>query len=61
MEDAIARASYLRSRVSSHKLGRSAAILTALDVANVQLLACRLLLEHLCVFKYIALRRRRGS
>ena len=61
MEDAIARASFLRSRVSSHKLGRKAASLTALDVANVQLLARRLLLEHLGVFKYMDGPRRSRS
>ena len=56
VEDAIARASFLRSRVSSHRLGRMAASLTALDVANVQLLARRLLLEHIGAFKHMDLR-----
>jgi hypothetical protein len=55
VEDAIARASYLRSRVSSHRLSRRSASLTALDVANVQLLARRLLLEHIGAFKYMGL------
>jgi hypothetical protein len=54
VEDAIARASYLRSRVSSHRLSRRSASLTALDVANVQLLARRLLLEHMGAFKHMS-------
>jgi hypothetical protein len=61
VEDAIARASYLRSRVSSHRLSQRSASLTALDVANVQLLARRLLLEHMGVFKYMDLSRTPGK
>jgi hypothetical protein len=53
VEDAIARASFLRSRVSSHKLGRRASSLTPIDVGNVQLLARRLLLEHIGAFQYM--------
>lgn len=45
VEDAIARAAFLRSRVSSHRLGNRGAQLTVLDVLNVQLLARRLLLD----------------
>ncbi|HEY1749588.1 MAG TPA: hypothetical protein VGG11_22865 [Xanthobacteraceae bacterium] len=44
--DAIARASWLRSKVSAHRLSELSASLTALDVVNVQLLARRLLLEQ---------------
>lgn len=43
--EAVRLASQLRSRISSHRLGRLAANLTAHDVANVQHLARRLLLE----------------
>lgn len=43
--DAIARSSWLRSKVSSHRLSSLAASLTPYDVVNVQLLARRLLLE----------------
>jgi hypothetical protein len=43
--DAINYASWLRSRVSSHRLSRRAASLTIYDVVNVQMLARRLLLE----------------
>jgi hypothetical protein len=43
--DAIGHASWLRSRVSSHRLSRRAASLTIYDVQNVQMLARRLLLE----------------
>jgi hypothetical protein len=60
VEDAIARASFLRSKVSSHKLGRWAASLTVLDVANVQFLARRLPLEHLGALRYTGMRRRRS-
>jgi hypothetical protein len=45
--DAIAYASWLRSRVSSHRLGEAARSLTHYDVANVQHLARRLRLETL--------------
>jgi hypothetical protein len=43
--DAINYASWLRSRVSSHRLSRLVASLTIYDVVNVQMLARRLLLE----------------
>ena len=43
--DAISHASWLRSRVSSHRLSRRVASLTIYDVQNVQMLARRLLLE----------------
>jgi hypothetical protein len=45
--DAIAYASWLRSSVSSHRLSRLSRSLTIYDVANVQNLARRLLLEVL--------------
>jgi hypothetical protein len=45
--DAIAYSSWLRSRISSHRLGEVAKSLTQYDVANVQGLARRLLLERL--------------
>ncbi len=45
--DAIAYASWLRSKVASHKLSELAASLSPYDVANVQGLARRLLLETL--------------
>jgi hypothetical protein len=44
--DAIAQASWLRSRVSSHRFSNLAPGLTVMDVVNVQLLARRLLLER---------------
>ena len=43
--DAIRRASWLRSRVSSHKLSTRAASLTICDAVNVQMLGRRLLLD----------------
>lgn len=45
--DAIARASWLRSKVSSHKMPPLAAELTIYDVSNVQYVARRLLLSVL--------------
>ena len=45
--DAIAYASWLRSKVSAHKLGELASSLSFYDVINVQHLAQRLLLERL--------------
>ena len=45
--DAIAYASWLRSRISSHRLSNLAKSLTIYDVANVQHLSRRLLLERL--------------
>jgi hypothetical protein len=50
--EAIAYASWLRSRVSSHALGRLARSPTIYDVANVQHLARRLLLETLGFWRY---------
>jgi len=50
--DAIAHAGWLRSRVSSHKLTDRVASLSPYDVANVQHLARRLLLEHLGFLNY---------
>ena len=45
--DAIACASWLRSKVASHRLGELATSLSPYDVENVQGLATRLLLECL--------------
>ncbi len=45
--DAIAYASWLRSKVASHKLSVLASSLSPYDVANVQALACRLLQDSL--------------
>ena len=50
--DAIARASWLRSKISSHRLTQRVTSLSAYEVANVQHLARRLLLEHLGFWKY---------
>jgi len=50
--DAIAYASWLRSKISSHRLRPGVASLSVYDVANVQLLARRLLLEHLGFWKH---------
>jgi hypothetical protein len=50
--DAIAYSSWLRSRVSSHKLGRLSKSLTICDVSNVQHLARRLLQETLGFWHY---------
>ncbi|MBE0545893.1 MAG: hypothetical protein IH623_31580 [Verrucomicrobia bacterium] len=50
--DAIAHASWLRSKISSHRLKPDVASLSVYDVANVQHLARRLLLEHLDFWKY---------
>jgi len=50
--EAIAYASWLRSKVSSHRLSRLAKSLTIHDVANVQHLARRLLLEVLGFWRY---------
>ncbi len=50
--DAIAYASWLRSSVSAHRLPRLAQSLTIYDVANVQHLARRLLLEVLGFWGY---------
>jgi len=50
--DAIAYASWLRSKVSAHRLSRLAKSLTLYDVANVQHLARRLLLEALGFWRY---------
>ena len=54
--DAIDRSSYLRSKVASHKLATSeknkfVKVLSPYDVANVQLLARRLILEKLGLWK----------
>jgi hypothetical protein len=50
--DAIAYASYLRSSISSHRLPSLAKSLSIYDVANVQHLARRLLLETLGFWRY---------
>lgn len=50
--DAIAYASWLRSKVSAHRLSRLAKSLTIYDVANIQHLARRLLLETLGFWRY---------
>lgn len=50
--DAIAYASYLRSVISSHRLPSLARSLSIYDVANVQHLARRLLLETLGFWRY---------
>jgi len=50
--DAIAYASWLRSKVSAHRLSRLAKSLTIYDVANIQHLARRLLLESLGFWRY---------
>jgi len=50
--DAIAYASWLRSTVSAHKLAHLSKSLTICDVANVQHLARRLLLEVLGFWRY---------
>jgi hypothetical protein len=50
--DAIAYTSWLRSRVSAHKLGELSASLTYYDVLNAQHVARRLLLERLGFWRY---------
>lgn len=50
--DAIAYASWLRSKVSAHRLSKLAKSLTIYDVANVQHLSRRLLLETLGFWRY---------
>ena len=50
--EAIAYASWLRSKVSAHRLSMLAKSLTIYDVANVQHLARRLLLETLGFWRY---------
>jgi len=50
--DAIAHASWLRSKVSSHRLTDKVVSLSPYDVANVQHLARRLLLERLGFWNY---------
>jgi hypothetical protein len=50
--DAIAYASWLRSGISAHRLSPLAKSLTVYDVANVQHLARRLLLESLGFWRY---------
>ena len=50
--DAINNASWLRSRVSAHRFSPMAKSLTVYDVANVQHLARRLLLEVLGYWRY---------
>jgi len=50
--DAIAYASWLRSKISAHRLSKLAKSLTICDVANVQHLARRLLLESLGFWRY---------
>ena len=50
--DAIAYASWLRSKISSHRLGTLAGSLTVCDVANLQNLARRLLQEALGFWRY---------
>jgi hypothetical protein len=50
--DAIGYASWLRSKVSAHKLSRLSRSLTIYDVANVQHLSRRLILETLGFWRY---------
>lgn len=50
--EAIAYASWLRSKISAHRLSKLAKSLTVCDVANVQHLARRLLLETLGFWRY---------
>jgi len=50
--EAIAYASWLRSKISAHRLSMLAKSLTVCDVANVQHLARRLLLETLGFWRY---------
>jgi hypothetical protein len=50
--DAIARASWLRSKVSAHRLIAISSSLNYYDVANMQYLARRLLLESLGLWHY---------
>ena len=50
--EAIAYASWLRSKISAHRLPTLARSLTICDVANVQHLARRLLLETLAFWRY---------
>jgi hypothetical protein len=51
--DAIADASWLRSRVSAHGFSKLASSLSPYDVANVQHLARRLILESLGYWRYM--------
>jgi hypothetical protein len=55
--DAVARASWLRSKVSAHRLHALSASLNYYDVANMQYLARRLLLEALGLWRYRGRRR----
>lgn len=50
--DAIAHVSWLRSRISAHRLGKLAGSLNYYDVTNAQHLARRLLLETLGFWRY---------
>jgi len=50
--DAIADASWLRSKISSHRFSTKVAALSVYDVANVQHLARRMLLERLGFWRY---------
>jgi hypothetical protein len=50
--DAISYASWLRSKVSSHKINKLTSSLTPYDVENIQHLARRLLLESLGFWRY---------
>ncbi len=50
--DAIARASWLRSKVSAHRLHEISASLNYYDIANIHYLAGRLLLETLGLWRY---------
>ncbi len=56
--EAIAYASWLRSKVSAHRLSMLAKSLTIYDVANVQHLARRLLLETLGFWRYHQIKTR---
>jgi len=51
IEDALIAASWLRSRCSTHKYRTETQSITMFDVTNVQLLARRLLLERLDIWK----------
>ncbi len=51
--DAISYASWLRSKVSSHKINKLTSSLSPYDVENIQHLARRLLLESLGYWRYL--------
>jgi len=57
--DAISDASWLRSKVATHRFGKLASSLSPYDVANVQHLARRLILESLGFWRHEQRKRRR--